>query len=88
VPGFPQTGSSEPATSSFALVHREKGNWVHKYLSQEWLDEFRSLADDQPTRPGATVKIQYHVTGGPQGDVQYYWILDEGKITDIRIGTI
>jgi putative sterol carrier protein len=61
---------------------------VPKYLSQEWLDEFRTLAQDQPTRPGATVKIQYKVTGGPDGDVDYYWFIDEGKITEAKLGTI
>ncbi len=30
-----------------------------KYLSQEWLDESRKLAEDQPVRPGATAKMQY-----------------------------
>ena len=51
-----------------------------QYLSQEWLDEFVTLAADQPNRPGATVRIQYKVTGGPAGDIDYYWVIDEGKI--------
>ena len=59
-----------------------------KYLTQEWLDEFRDLAQDQPTRPGATVKIQYKATGGPDGDVDYYWSLHEGKIIEANLGTI
>jgi putative sterol carrier protein len=59
-----------------------------QYLSQEWLDEFVSLAVDQPTRPGATVKIQYKVTGGPAGDIEYYWVIDEGKFVDAKLGPI
>ena len=59
-----------------------------QYLSQEWLDEFVTLAADQPTRPGATVKIQYKVTGGPAGDIDYYWVVDEGKILEAKLGTI
>jgi putative sterol carrier protein len=59
-----------------------------QYLSQEWLDEFRTMAEDQPVRPGATVKVQYVATGGPDGDVKYYWILDEGKILEAQLGTI
>jgi putative sterol carrier protein len=59
-----------------------------QYLSQEWLDEFVKLAADQPTRPGATVKIQYKVTGGPNGDIDYYWIIDEGKFLDAKLGTV
>ena len=59
-----------------------------QYLSQEWLDEFVTLAADQPNRPGATVKIQYKATGGPAGDIDYYWVIDEGKILDAKLGTI
>jgi putative sterol carrier protein len=59
-----------------------------QYLSQEWLDEFRTMAEDQPVRPGATVKVQYVATSGPDGDVSYYWILDEGKILEAKLGTI
>src|SRR5882724_460391 len=59
-----------------------------QYLSQEWLDEFRTMAEDQPVRPGATVKVQYVATGGPDGDVNYYWVLDEGKILEAKLGTI
>jgi putative sterol carrier protein len=59
-----------------------------QYLSQEWLDEFVTLAADQPNRPGATVKIQYKATGGPAGDIDYYWVIDEGKILEAKLGTI
>ena len=59
-----------------------------KYLSQEWLDEFVKLAVDQPTRPGATVKIQYKASNGPDGDVDYYWVIDEGKILDAQLGMV
>ena len=59
-----------------------------KYLSQEWLDQYRQLAEDQPERPGATVNIQYKATGGPDGDVDYYWVLDEGKIVEAKLGTL
>jgi putative sterol carrier protein len=59
-----------------------------QYLSQEWPDEFVTSAADQPNRPGATVKIQYKATGGPAGDIDYYWIVDEGKILDAKLGTI
>ena len=59
-----------------------------QYLSQEWLDEFVALAVDQPNRPGATVKIQYKATGSPAGDIDYYWVIDEGKILEAKLGTI
>ena len=57
-----------------------------KYLSQEWLDESRKLAEDQPVRPGATAKMQYVVSGGPEGDVKYYWVLEDGKLLDSQLG--
>ena len=59
-----------------------------KYLSQEWLDEFVKLAEDQPARPGATVKIQYKATSGPDGDIDYYWIINEGKFEDAKVGMV
>jgi putative sterol carrier protein len=59
-----------------------------KYLTQEWLDEARKLAEDQPVRPGATAKIQYHTTGGPEGDVRYYWILEDGKLLESQLGDV
>jgi putative sterol carrier protein len=59
-----------------------------KYLSQEWLDAFVKLAADQPARPGATVKVQYKAADGPDGDIDYYWIIDEGKFVEANLGTI
>ena len=59
-----------------------------KYLSQEWLDEGRKLAEDQPVRPGATARIQYHTTGGPDGDVKYYWVLEDGKLLESNLGEL
>ena len=59
-----------------------------KYLSQEWLDESRKMAEDQPVRPGATAKMQYVVTGGPDGDIKYYWVLEDGKLLESQLGEI
>jgi putative sterol carrier protein len=57
-----------------------------KYLSQEWLDEGRELAQEFPERPGATARMQFAVTGGPDGDVKYYQVLDNGKILESTLG--
>ena len=57
-----------------------------KYLSQEWLDESRKLSDEFPERPGATARMQYAVTGTPEGDVKYYWVLENGKILESTLG--
>jgi putative sterol carrier protein len=61
---------------------------VSKYLSQEWLDEGRELAKDQPERPGASAKMQYVITGGPDGDVKYYWVLENGKLIESKLGEV
>jgi putative sterol carrier protein len=57
-----------------------------RYLSQEWLDETRVLAEGQPERLGASAQMQYVVTGGPDGDLKYYWILQDGKLLESALG--
>lgn len=59
-----------------------------KWLSQEWLDEGRRLSEGQPERPGATVRMQYIITGGPEGDVKYYWVLEDGKLLESALGEL
>ena len=72
---------------SGGLSHRYAPT-VPKYLTQPWLDESRELAKDQPDRPGASATIQYVVSGGPDGDVKYYWVLENGKLLEAQIGEI
>ena len=59
-----------------------------KWLTQEWLDEQRTLGDTQPERPGASARMQYLVKGGPDGDVAYYWILEDGKLLEDKLGEL
>lgn len=59
-----------------------------KYLSQEWMDEGQKLAESQPERPGASARMQYVVTGGPDGDIRYYWILENGKLVEAKLGDL
>ena len=59
---------------------------MSKWLTQEWLDETRKMAEGQPERPGASAKMQYVVTGGPDGEVKYYWVLENGKLNESRLG--
>ncbi len=59
-----------------------------KYLTQEWLDETRAMAAGQPERPGATARMQYVVTGGPEGDIKYWWRLEDGKLLESELGTL
>ena len=59
-----------------------------KWLSSEWFDETRALAADQPDRSGASARMQYEVTGGPDGDVKYYWVLEDGHLRESAPGVL
>jgi putative sterol carrier protein len=61
---------------------------VPKWLTQEWLDEATELAQSQPERPGASARLQYVITDGPDGEVKYYWIVEDGKLLDNRLGEL
>ena len=57
-----------------------------KYLSQEWLDLQKELGQQFPERPGATARMQYVVTGTPDGDVKYFTVIDDGKMLENTLG--
>ena len=59
---------------------------MHPYLSQEWLDAGRELAQEFPERPGATARLQYQVSGTPEGDVHYYWVVENGTLLESTLG--
>ena len=60
-----------------------------KFLTQEWHDESRRMAEGQPERPGASARMQYVVTGAPDGeDVRYYWVLENGKLLESALGDL
>jgi putative sterol carrier protein len=56
------------------------------YLTQDWLNEQQSIAQEFPERPGATARLQYVVTGGPEADVKYYWVIENGKLRESTLG--
>ena len=58
------------------------------WLTQEWMDEQTKLAADQPERPGASARMQYVITGGPDGDITYYWVLEDGHLRENRLGVL
>lgn len=60
---------------------------AHRYLTQDWLDEFKVLAEGQPPRPGATFRLQWNVKDGPDGDIGYYWQMEDGKLLEACLGT-
>ena len=57
-----------------------------KFLSQEWLDLQKKLGQEFPERPGATARMQYKITGGPDGDVVFYTAIENGKILENALG--
>ena len=57
-----------------------------QYLSQEWLDAGRELAQEFPERAGATARLQYQVVGTPEGEVHYYWVVENGKLRESTLG--
>ena len=61
---------------------------MSKWLTQEWLDETTKMAESQPERPGASARMQYVVTGGPDGEIKYYWILENGKLLESKLGDL
>ncbi len=59
-----------------------------KWLTQEWMDASKELAKDQPERPGASARMQYVLTGGPDGEVRFYWVLEDGRLLESALGTL
>jgi putative sterol carrier protein len=57
-----------------------------KFLSQEWLDLQKKLGQEFPERPGATARMQYKVTGGPEGDVLFFTVIENGKMLENSLG--
>lgn len=57
------------------------------YLTQEWLDLQKDQAQEFPERPGASARMQYVVTGTPEGDLSYFTTIEDGKITENALGT-
>ena len=56
-------------------------------LTQEWLDEQRERTVALPLRPGASARIQYEVTGGPDGTVVFHTHLEDGRIVVNALGS-
>ena len=59
-----------------------------RFLTAEWLEVGQSLAAGQPERPGASARLQYVVTGTPDGEVRYYWVLENGRLAEVGLGDL
>ena len=52
-------------------------------------DEFRRrFEESQPDRPGVTGKLQQVILDGPEGDVAYYWIIEDGRMLEAAVGEL
>ena len=55
-----------------------------KFLSDEWMSEVESKLNShegfQNAAKGQAAKLQQEVSGGPDGDVTYGFVLDGGKV--------
>ncbi|HZU79068.1 MAG TPA: SCP2 sterol-binding domain-containing protein [Acidimicrobiales bacterium] len=78
----------DPCPASAPGRDDQEDDDMAKWLTQEWLDETRKMAEGQPERPGASARMQYVVTGAPEGDISYYWILENGKLVESKLGTL
>lgn len=61
---------------------------MFKFLSQDYLDEYLRRSQEQPPRPGTSVRVQYRATGSPDGDIDYYWIVEDGHIVEAKLGEL
>lgn len=59
-----------------------------KYLSQEWLDTWMELSQKQPYVANASARLQYTITGTPEGDVSYWQVVDGGRIMETGLGEL
>ncbi len=57
-----------------------------KYLSAEWMALFKEQAAEFPETPGATARLQYVITGGPDGEVRYHHVIENGHTVEHALG--
>src|SRR2546423_14643860 len=57
-----------------------------KYLSQEYLDKQKELAQGMQERPQANISMNYVITGGPEGDVKDVQKWDKGHPVESKLG--
>lgn len=60
-----------------------------RFLTQDWLDELKRVSSEAlSVGERVSAAVQWHVTGGSDGDVAYYWRVQDGTLSDARLGTI
>ena len=56
------------------------------FLSPEWLDLQREVFAELPQHGGESARVQYTVTGAPEGEAAYWVVYEDGRLTDAGIG--
>ena len=59
-----------------------------KWLTAEWFDQTIAMSADQPLPPGLSARVQFEVTGGPEGDVSYYEVVEDGRLVSRAGGAV
>jgi alkyl sulfatase BDS1-like metallo-beta-lactamase superfamily hydrolase len=59
---------------------------VAKYLSPEWRAHTPAGPAGCPPPPGARARLQYVVKGGPDGDVRYHHVVENGHTLEFALG--
>jgi len=58
------------------------------WLSEEWFSELTRIGAEQPEHPGASARVQFVVTGAKDGDIRYYWVVEDGRVVAAGLGTL
>jgi predicted lipid carrier protein YhbT len=56
------------------------------YLSRPWHDLALELAQSFPEHPGVSARMAYVVSGGPDGDITYHQITENGRVVQQGLG--
>ncbi len=56
------------------------------YLSAEWHDRARELAQSFPETVGASARMVYAVSGAPGGDITYHQVTENGRVVQQGLG--
>jgi putative sterol carrier protein len=57
-----------------------------RFLSAEWMAMAREKAGSTTERPGVSARLQHVVTGGPDGDVRYFAVIEDGRTLEQSLG--
>src|ERR1700733_6895888 len=75
---------------SLASAARGWSRWgvVSKWLSNEWFDETRALCAGLPELSGLSARMQCDISGGREGSLTSYWVIEDGRLVDSGPGPV